>query len=321
MLRKSKYEEINLEHLTTFPMSELERKVELGEFSKPLKAGATFTDFINSLPHILAAKDIIKLSEMIANAYLNEKAVIVMFGGHVIKTGLASIIIDFMKRGIVTTLATHGASIIHDSEIALFGRTSEDVAEGLADGSFGMSRDTANFINGAIADPDNQNLGFGEALGGALVASNAPCAHLSLLCNAYQLNVPFCVHVALGTDIIHQHPTANGEAIGRASLRDFRIFSREVGRLDSGGVVLNFGSAVILPEVFLKAVSVSRNLGYPVHGFTSANFDMFTHYRPTQNVLKRPTLTGGKWYNFIGHHEINIPLLFALVNEKIAEAS
>jgi hypothetical protein len=240
-----------------------------------------------------------------------------MFGGHVVKVGLAPLLIDWMKRGVITSLSTHGAGIIHDTEIALFGRTSEDVAEGLKDGSFGMSRDTADFINNAIADPDNAELGFGEALGRALLDSKAPFADLSLLCSAYRAGVPLTVHVALGTDIIHQHSSADGAAIGRATLRDFRILANQVGRLDEGGVVLNLGSAVIMPEVFLKALTIARNLGCPAHGFSAANFDMFTHYRPTQNVLSRPTLTGGRKFNFIGHHEIQIPLLHAMVGELI----
>ncbi len=242
-----------------------------------------------------------------------------MFGGHVVKTGLAPLLIDWMKRGIITALATHGASIIHDTEIALFGRTSEDVRAGLADGRFGMSRDTADFINGVITNPDNSELGFGEALGKTLVHEDAPFKENSLLCKAYEIGIPLTVHVAIGTDIIHQHSSADGAAIGRASLLDFRIFAREVARLDEGAILLNIGSAVIMPEVFLKCLSMARNLEYPAHKFYSANFDMIKHYRPFQNVLSRPTDTGGKYYNFIGHHEIMIPLLHALVNVKLSQ--
>ncbi len=313
---KSKYREINLAQLKTFPMSDLERKVQEGEFAKPLKPGGALADFVNSLPNILAARELVEFAGKVADAKRNNQAVIVMFGGHVIKTGLAPLLIDWMEKGIITALATHGASTIHDSEIALFGRTSEDVAAGLADGSFGMSRDTADFINKAIADPANSLLGFGETLGKALADAEAPCGNLSLLHSAYRLNIPFCVHAAIGTDIIHQHPTADGEAIGRASMRDFRIFSNEVGKLTAGAVAINIGSAVIMPEVFLKALSIARNLGKPAHKFYTANFDMFTHYRPTQNVLKRPTMTGGKNYNFIGHHEIMVPLLCGMVGEQ-----
>ncbi len=307
------YSEADLSKVKTFPMTELERMVETGFFAKPVKAGGSFAEFKESLPKILAAEKLVEFAKIVAEAKRNSRAVIVMYGGHVIKTGLGPLLIDWMKRGIITAIGTHGAGVIHDTEIALFGRTSEDVAEGLADGSFGMSRDTADFINTAISNPDHKELGYGESLGKALVDAKAPCHDLSLVYSAYDLQIPLTVHVALGTDIIHQHPTADGEAIGKASLRDFRILAHEVGRLTEGGVVINLGSAVIMPEVFLKALSVARNLGHDAHRFTTANFDMITHYRPTQNVLTRPTLTGGKKFNFTGHHEIMIPLLQALV--------
>ncbi len=318
---KSCYVEADLNRVSTFPMSDLERKVHRGAFAIPTKAGTSFKDFIDSLPKILAAAELHEFTEYLSETARNKKQLIVMFGGHVIKTGLAPLLIDWMERGIVSALATNGAGAIHDTEIALFGRTSEDVAEGLADGSFGMSRDTADFINIAIADPDMENLGYGEALGFALEKASAPCADLSLLCVAHRLGIPLTVHVALGTDIIHQHPTADGAAIGRASLKDFRIFAHQVGKLDRQGIVINIGSAVIMPEVFLKALSVARNLGTDAHGFTAANFDMISHYRPNQNVLNRPALTGGRKFNFIGHHEIQIPLLYAIVNEKLQNES
>lgn len=314
----SRYEEIDLSRLRTFPMSELERKVERGAFAKVVPPGSSFHAYVDSLPAILAASELRAFAQHIALAAREKKAVAVMFGGHVIKTGLAPLLIDWMERGIITSISTHGAGIIHDTEIALFGRTSEDVAEGLKDGSFGMSRDTADFINGVIADPKNAKLGFGEALGKALVEAKQPCADLSLLCASHRTGIPLTVHVAVGTDIIHQHPSADGAAIGRASLRDFRILARSVAKLSEGGAVINFGSAVIMPEVFLKALTIARNLGYPAHGFAAANFDMFTQYRPTQNVLNRPTLTGGRRFNFIGHHELQIPLLHAMVGELLA---
>jgi len=301
----------------TFPMSELERKVERGAFAKPVRENASLRDYLDSLPDILAAGELKTFAAHIAAGARAGKAAAAMFGGHVIKTGLAPLLIDWIEKGIITSLSTHGAGIIHDAEIALFGRTSEDVAAGLKDGSFGMSRDTADFINRVIADPDNVELGFGEALGRALVEANAPCADLSLLCACHKAGVPLTVHVGIGTDIIHQHPSADGAAIGRASLKDFRILARAVGALDAGGSVINFGSAVIMPEVFLKALTVARNLGYPAHGFWAANFDMFTQYRPTQNVLNRPTMTGGRMFNFIGHHELQIPLLCAMVAELL----
>jgi len=315
---KSRHSEVDLSRLKTYSMSELERKVERSEFARPTSAGASMTDFARSLPDILAARELRQFAASIAEAANRKKAVVVMFGGHVIKTGLAPLLIDWLERGMITALATHGAGVIHDCEIALFGRTSEEVAEGLADGSFGMSRDTADFINNAVADPAHRELGFGEALGRTLTAADPPYADLSLICSAYRLEIPLTVHIALGTDIIHQHPSADGEAIGRASLRDFRIFAEQVGRLGEGGIVINFGSAVVMPEVFLKALSVARNLGAPAHGFTAANFDIYTQYRPTQNVLNRPTMTGGRKFNFIGHHELLLPLLHALVNEELA---
>ncbi len=314
---RSRYKEVDLSKVKTFRISDLKRKVERDSFAHLTEAEASFSDFTRSLPSILAARDLREFSSIIARAARAGKAVIVMFGGHVIKTGLTPLLIDWAKRGIVTALATNGSGPIHDVEIALFGRTSEDVAEGLADGSFGMCRDTADFINEAVANPARAEMGYGEALSRALIETEAPNSELSLLVGAYRAGVPLTIHVAIGTDIVHQHSSADGEAIGRTSLRDFRIFAREVGRLNEDAVVINIGSAVIMPEVFLKALTVARNLGYPAHGFTAANFDMKMDYRPMQNVLVRPTLTGGRKFNFIGHHEIMIPLLYAMVNEEL----
>ncbi|HHE46908.1 MAG TPA: hypothetical protein ENL08_04310, partial [Bacteroidetes bacterium] len=285
---RSKYEEIDLSRVKTFRMADLARRVDRSAFAKPLRAGASLAEFIKSMPDILAAEELRQFARHVADAAESGKPVIVMFGGHVIKTGLAPLLIELMKRRVITALATNGSGTIHDTEIALFGRTSEDVAEGLADGSFGMSRDTADFINKSINDGADSGLGYGEALGMALSSANAPYERLSLLVNADRLNIPLTVHAALGTDINHQHPSADGAAIGRASMRDFRVFANEVGKLREGSVVLNIGSAVIMPEVFLKALTVARNLGYPAHGFIAANFDMIVHYRPTQNVLFRP---------------------------------
>ena len=318
--KSSKFEAVDLEHVKTYAMTELHRLVNSNAFAKSMRSEGSFAEFIDSLPDILAARDLRELARTVTAAAKSGKAIIVMFGGHVIKTGLAPLLIEWVRNGVITALATNGAGAIHDVEIALFGRTSEDVSEGLADGSFGMSRDTADFINGVIADPENAELGYGEALGGRLVDKKVPHSALSILAAACQTEVPLTVHVALGTDIIHQHPTANGEAIGRASLRDFRILANEVGKLTEGAVVINIGSAVIMPEVFLKALTVARNLGYPAHGFTAANFDMNVHYRPMQNVLNRPTLSGGRKFNFIGHHEIMIPLLYAMTEiERMKE--
>lgn len=318
MSAKSKYNEIDLSNLKTFPMTELERKVGLGALAQVTPAGSSLSQFVNNLPDVLAARDLRTFSQITAEAMLGSKAVIVMFGGHVVKTGLAPLLIDWIEKGRVTALATNGAGVIHDTEIALFGRTSEDVAAGLSDGSFGMSRDTADFINQAVSSPDHKNLGYAESVAKALTELNPPCASVSILCAAYKAGIPLTSHVAIGADIIHQHPSADGAAIGKSSMRDFRIFAAAVSRLDSSGVVMNLGSAVVLPEVFLKALTIARNLGYAAHGFTAANFDMITHYRPTVNVLNRPTLTGGRKFNFTGHHEIQIPLLHALVGELLA---
>jgi len=322
--KRSTYSGVDLSKVKTYSMSDLERKVQQGEFARPMPLGGTLADFVDSLPNILAAKDLREFAALIADAKRGNKTVILIFGGHVIKTGLAPLLIDWMERGIVTALATHGAGVIHDTEIALFGRTSEDVAEGLSDGSFGMCRDTADFINNAITESQHHNIttsrnqGYGEALGQALIKAKAPSGDLSLTYAAHRLHIPLTVHVAFGTDIIHQHPSADGAAIGKASMHDFRIFAREVGRLEEGAVLINLGSAVIMPEVFLKALSIARNLGYPAHKFTTANFDMISHYRPIMNVLNRPTLTSGRKFNFIGHNEIMVPLLHGLVLNELA---
>ncbi len=316
-MNKSKYKEIDLSKIKTFSMDELSRKVEREEFASPLAGDADIPDLFESFPNILAAKDLREFASLVAQSNRTSSSFMLLFGGHVIKTGLAPLLIDWINKGIITSMSTHGAGIIHDTEIALFGRTSEDVAEGLADGSFGMSRETAEFINTAISNPANSELGYGEAVAFALLEAKAPFADMSLLCSAYNNNVPLTVHVGLGTDIIHQHPSADGSAIGKTSMRDFRILAEYVAKLNEHSVVMNLGSAVLMPEVFLKALSVARNLEYQAHRFTTANFDMLTHYRPMQNILKRPTMTGGKYYNFIGHHEIMIPLLHAMVGLEL----
>ena len=315
-MKNSKYNEIDLSNIKTSSIGDLSRKVERDEFARPLAEDADIPALFESFPNILAAKDLHKFAAIIANSKRANGSLILMFGGHVIKTGLAPLLIDWIQKRIISCMSTHGAGIIHDTEIALFGRTSEDVAEGLADGSFGMVKETAEFINRAISNPKNRDLGYGEAVAYALIEAKAPFADMSLLCAAYDSDVPMTVHVGLGTDIIHQHPSADGSAIGNSSMRDFRILADSVAQLNENSVVLNLGSAVLMPEVFLKALSVARNLGNQAHRFTTANFDMLTHYRPMQNILKRPTMTGGKYYNFIGHHEIMIPLLHAMVGQE-----
>lgn len=311
----SKYPEIDLKKVKTYSVRQRFSKVHRVELAKPFHRGDFFETFYKSLPDILIAKDFRELVERIVAARQNDKPVIVMMGAHVIKVGLSPILVDLLRREVITAVAMNGAGVIHDVELALFGMTSEEVAEGLADGSFGMAQETGEFINGAVSQGRSRQLGFGEAVGDALVKSGAEGLKHSLLATAFELSIPATVHVAIGTDIIHQQPTADGAAYGELSFRDFKIFTAQVGKINDGGVVLNFGSNVLMPEVFLKALTIVRNLQPPVKDFFTANFDMFAHYRPRVNVVQRPTLQGGKGYNFIGHHEIMIPLLAAAIKE------
>lgn len=307
---------VDLRKIRTIALDGRKCKVTVRDFAKTAKKGESFRQFYDSLPSILAAENIKSLTDAIVSAYRKKRMVMIMMGAHVIKCGLSPLIIDLMKRKIVRAVALNGAGIIHDTEIAMIGRTSEDVGEGIVDGSFGMAAETANFINGAIEKGFRSGTGIGESLGGVISKAKLPHRNLSILASGYAMNVPVTVHVAIGTDIIHQHPSANGQAIGEGSLLDFKNFIYNVSNLD-GGVALNIGSAVILPEVFLKAVTVSRNLHSKPTAFATANFDMINQYRPRQNVLSRPTSMGGRSYNIIGHHELSIPLLYRSIIESI----
>ncbi|MDO8526027.1 MAG: hypothetical protein Q7S07_06045 [Candidatus Omnitrophota bacterium] len=307
---------VDLTKIKTIPLNARKCKVSIDNFAGTGKKGASFSDFYKSLPDVLAGRDLRALVEKIVGAYKAKKMVLLMMGAHVIKCGLSGLVIDLMKRGVIKAVALNGAGIIHDTEISMIGRTSEDVGEGILDGSFGMAKETALFINGAINDGFSEGAGIGEALGRKISKTKQPHRGLSILAAGYSLNIPVTVHVAIGTDIIHQHPSANGAAIGSGSLLDFRSFIYSVGTLE-GGVAINFGSAVILPEVFLKAMTVARNLGRKVNALTTANFDMISQYRPYQNILSRPTSSGGKGYNIIGHHEIMFPMLYRSIIEKI----
>ncbi|MBI5897286.1 MAG: hypothetical protein HZB24_15210, partial [Desulfobacterales bacterium] len=266
-------------------------------------------------PTVLKADDFKAVARAVVNARKQQKPVIAMLGGHVIKTGCSPILADLAAQGFITHFASNGSAAVHDTELASCGHTSEDVAEHLADGSFGMAADTAGLINAAAQRAVASGEGFGEAVGAMLIERKAPHLTRALLARSYQLGLPYTLHVAMGTDIVHQHPTASGAAIGEASLRDFRILAATVAGLGQGGVVLNLGSAVIMPEVFLKALAVARNLGHGVTDFVTANFDMIQHYRPTVNVVQRPVLPGGRGYAITGHHEIMIPLLAATIHE------
>jgi len=274
------------------------------------------TRWLADLPAILGAKDVIEVRDRILAAMRSKRPVILAMGAHVIKVGLNPILIDLMERGVVTGLAMNGACIIHDAEIAMVGKTSEDVAAEIGSGAFGMAEETGRFLNDAIIEGSRQDLGLGECVGFSLLRENFPYNRQSLLARACALNVPVTVHVAIGTDIIHFHPAADGAAIGKTSHRDFRLFARLISELD-GGVFINLGSAVVMPEVFLKALTLVRNLGHKVKDITTVNMDFIRHYRPMTNVVHRPTLEGGKGYSLVGHHEIMVPLLAAAVIEGL----
>jgi len=258
-----------------------------------------------------SSKDLEELAVQISNAKERGKMVIAMFGAHLIKRGLSLYIIDLLKKGYIKHLATNGAGSIHDFEIALAGKTSEDVAIHIKDGSFGMAEETGHMMNDALK---KSNKGYGYAIGNLIAENSFKYKESSIFYNAYDLGIPITVHVAIGTDIIHQHPSCDGASLGQTSYDDFKKFVESVSML-KGGVLLNIGSAVILPEVFLKALSIARNLGSPVNNFTSANFDMIKHYRPTMNVVERPTSIGGKGFNIIGLHQSTIPTLYHYIRE------
>jgi hypothetical protein len=267
--------------------------------------------FIRNLPNFLAARDFREFLCLLENARKRRKAIIAAMGAHVLKVGLSPVLIDLMKNGWISAVALNGAGVIHDFEIAFCGRTSEDVESQVKKGRFGMARETGEMLNEAIRQGAEKGLGMGEAVGRMIDRSKLPYKRFSLLGSAYRLGIPVTVHVAIGTDTIHFHPQADGEALGKTSLKDFFLFSGLVRRLDGGGVFMNIGSAVILPEVFLKAVSLVRNKGYRLENFSTAVFDFIHHYRPDQNVVRRPLGKKGKGFYFIGPHEILIPLLAA----------
>jgi hypothetical protein len=303
--------EADLSKIRTIPISGRANKVRAEDFSRPPGTDRSFHAFLDALPDVLVARDFRKVVAAIASAARNKKGVVVMLGGHIVKTGLAPVLIDLMKRGIVTHLAMNGSAAIHDYEMARFGGTSEDVAAGLRDGSFGMAEETGRGLNEAFVKGMAEERGMGESVARA-IAADATAAHpeLSVILNAWRLDIPVTVHAALGAEIIHQHPAANGAAIGDTSHRDFRRLAASLERLDQGGVALNCGSAVIMPEVFLKALTIARNLnaGAP-REFVTVDLDMQRHYRPRVNVVQRPTIDSGKGYEITGHHEIMVPLL------------
>ena len=305
-----KYREFDLTGIKTYPLASRQSKVRHDHFAKPWDPASGMSGWLASLPNLLAAADFRAVVAAIADARANDHGIVWGLGAHVIKAGLSPVIVDLMERGFVSAIAMNGAGLIHDFEVALSGATSEEVDASLGPGEFGMAEETGRHLNEAIAAGAQQGLGLGQAATAYLADRHPPFGRVSLLCAAARLQIPVTVHVAVGTDITHMHPSASGEAIGAASLKDFRYFTSFVAELQ-GGVYLNCGSAVILPEVLLKAVSLVRNRGISLDGLTTVNFDFVRLYRPETNVVRRPVAGIGRGYSITGHHEITLPLLAA----------
>ncbi|MBW2302889.1 MAG: hypothetical protein JRF57_04145 [Deltaproteobacteria bacterium] len=314
-----KWKPIDLGDVTCYPLAERTSKVRTEDQARPWMPGGSLGQWLQRLPRILAAADFIRIVENTVQAVRSGKMVLLAMGAHAIKVGLNPVILDLMDRGIIKGVAMNGAGVIHDFELAMAGHTSEDVAAHLGEGRFGMAEETGRWINSAIREGAEKGVGLGKAVGAMIFREKLPYARHSLLAGAYERDIPVTVHVAIGTDIIHFHPSVNGADIGKTSHLDFRLFSTLVSRLE-GGVYINLGSAVILPEVFLKALSLVRNLGHEVKKFTAVNMDFIRHYRPMTNVVERPTLEGGEGYSLVGHHEIMFPLLAAAVIEGLESA-
>ena len=307
---KYPYEEFDLSGVRTYPLASRKSKANAADFAKPCTRETTVGAFVASLPDVLAGADFKAVVAALRAARDGGRGIVWGIGAHVLKTGLSPVLIDLMTRGCVSALAMNGAGVIHDFELALSGSTSEDVEEALGPGRFGMADETGSLLNAAITTGVRAGLGLGQSVGRFLLEQPPPHAKVSVIAAAAALEIPVTVHVALGTDIIHMHPAASGAALGEGSLRDFRYFTSIVSRLE-GGVYLNCGSAVILPEVFLKAVALARNQGRPLDGLTTVNIDFMRMYRPQTNVVSRPVAGVGKGYSLVGHHEILIPLLAA----------
>jgi len=307
---------ISLDNVKSYPLRDRASKVSIEDFGESWKEHGSINRFLKSLPNILAGKDLLQISDSLVRAAISDKVIILAMGAHAIKVGLNPVILDLLDRRLLSGIAMNGAGIIHDAELAISGATSEDVGAELGQGKFGMAEETGEFLNNAISEGARKGLGLGESVGASLLHEDFPFNRYSLLVKAYELEIPVTVHVAMGTDIIHFHPNADGAAIGKTSHLDFRLFARLVSKLE-GGVFINLGSAVIMPEVFLKALSLVRNLGYNVKEITTVNMDFARHYRPMTNVVNRPTQEGGKGYSLVGHHEIMFPLLAAAVIEGL----
>ena len=311
--------EVDLARIRTVPVQRRPNKVRAEEFAKPpTDRSASFRQFIDSLPDILVARDFRAVVDAIVSAARAERAVVVMLGGHIVKTGLTPLLAVLLERRVITHVAMNGSAAIHDYEIARFGATSEDVAAGLKDGTFGMAEETGREMNEAFLRGSGAGWGMGQSLAEALSHGSLAHAEASVLLAAHRAGVPATVHAAIGAEIIHQHTAANGAAIGDTSHRDFRRLAAGLKGLDHGGVVLNLGSAVIMPEVFLKALTIARNLGEGrPKDFVTCDLDMQRHYRPRVNVVQRPTMHGGKGYEITGHHELMVPLLVWAVLDRL----
>jgi hypothetical protein len=316
---KIPYREFDLSAVRTYPLKSRKSKARIEDFGKAYQRGSGVSGLLASLPAALAAGDFRAIVTALLEARRQHAAIIWGLGGHVVKTGLSPIVVDLMERGFVSAIATNGAGLIHDFEIALVGATSEDVDEALGPGKFGMAEETATLLNRAINEGVAKGDGIGQSVGRFLAEHHAQFLRYSIAAAAFRLQIPMTVHVAIGTDITHMHPAASGAALGEGSLRDFKYFTSAVAEL-ARGVYVNCGSAVILPEVFLKAVAVARNHGHALDGLTTVNLDFLRHYRPMTNVVQRPTAGVGRGYAITGHHELLLPLLAAALIEGEAGA-
>jgi hypothetical protein len=314
-----RYEPVDPAGVRTYPLASRPSKVRVEDAARPWRPGGTLQAYLESLPNQLAVRSLRDVVEAILAAQVKGKPVIVGLGAHVIKVGLSPILIDLAERGVVTAVALNGACAVHDFELATAGFTSEDVETQLGEGEFGMAEETGRIVNEAVTEGARRGLGFGRALGERLQAMHPPHLAHSLIAACARLDLPCTIHVALGTDIVHMHPACDGAAVGQASHRDFRLLTAVVADLGDGGVYLNLGSAVLLPEVFLKALTLARNLGSRVQDFVTVNLDFIQHYRPTQNVVRRPVARGGRGYALTGHHELMVPLLAAAVIEGLGD--
>ncbi|KPA19638.1 hypothetical protein MHK_000131 [Candidatus Magnetomorum sp. HK-1] len=310
--------EIDFSKLSTYSIYDRKSKVSQSDFAKPWQKGGSFQNFLDGLPDLLGATDLRKVIDAIVKAITNDHTVMLAMGAHVIKVGLNPLLIQLLEKGIIHAVAVNGAGIIHDTELALAGKTSEDVSAVLGDGQFGMAKETSEFVCNAIQKTVQSSEGLGKAIGQAILDANLPFADQSLMATCVRLGVPITVHVAFGTDIVHMHHGFNPEAAGAATYKDFNTFSSIVATLTEG-VYLNVGSAVILPEVFLKALTLTRNLGFPVHSFTAVNMDFIRQYRPLTNVVNRPTESNGVGINLVGHHEILLPLIACGVMDALKD--